>query len=397
MFPTEIIYLIAQSMRGYDAWSLLNTSKLTCNFIPTYKDDFASFNIYKIGKNKHTRRTLLFYGHAEAMDIYDDYSIIGAYKGGHLDLIVKHKETSGGYVANGLDKAICNNRVEIFKLIVNEGLYHDRMLHIACLHGCCEIIDMIVDLKGTPHPLVNVYCNERAKNYIMEKYGITTRLAYPCLKEKKSIDEILNSLSFNYRRSTILEKRILRTYNLDALSKYFVLARLSDKFVEDILSCKNMGMFNIIKDAKYLNIDHICTYGTAEMIKEINISNLDRKEMMMVGASINDISLINKSINLGCKNWNAALCYASTHGHLDMVKYLIDRGANDYESCYFSAAKNNKFNIIDYLIDEHRKHVREDISCSLGNRQAVEYVMGKTRIRKVNKCVCGHLRSSITR
>jgi ankyrin repeat protein len=60
-----------------------------------------------------------------------------------------------------------------------------------------------------------------------------------------------------------------------------------------------------------------------------------------------------KNINVQIQN-NAALCAACRNGHLIVVRFLIENGANIYDQGalpFFEAVRNNRILVINYLLN----------------------------------------------
>lgn len=93
-------------------------------------------------------------------------------------------------------------------------------------------------------------------------------------------------------------------------------------------------------------------------LKEFNI-NID--EIFRVAIISNNLDIVKYLVENGA-NINASEIWFTTHplrwasykGHLDVVKYLIEKGANIHAKNEFSlihAYTNNHFDVIKYLID----------------------------------------------
>jgi hypothetical protein len=83
----------------------------------------------------------------------------------------------------------------------------------------------------------------------------------------------------------------------------------------------------LLAAAKAGNIIELSSNLTKDLLsKDYYILNYT----MMHAAGANQMTSVRFCINLGAKHFNAGLNHACLAGHLDMVKFMIEKGANDY-------------------------------------------------------------------
>ena len=112
------------------------------------------------------------------------------------------------------------------------------------------------------------------------------------------------------------------------------------------------------------------------------------KELIKLG--INNFSI--KNNNLGLLQYliennfitnDEALIYASSNGHLDVVKYLVDHGANvnaDDDEALIWASKNGHLDVVEYLVDNGANVNAEDdyalrLASENGHTDIVKYLV----------------------
>ena len=77
-------------------------------------------------------------------------------------------------------------------------------------------------------------------------------------------------------------------------------------------------------------------------------------------------------MGLNVVSLNDSLVVASEGGHLPVIKFLIERGANDLNEPLYVAGSNNQLEVVKYLISKGADDI--DAAKSYGHREVVEYL-----------------------
>lgn len=63
------------------------------------------------------------------------------------------------------------------------------------------------------------------------------------------------------------------------------------------------------------------------------------------------LEIVKYLVENGANNFNEALKWSARNGHLDVVKYLVEVDANDFDEALIFSARNGKFKIVKYFIE----------------------------------------------
>lgn len=106
-------------------------------------------------------------------------------------------------------------------------------------------------------------------------------------------------------------------------------------------------------------------YSSGDFIKQYNLINKtdNMNDLLVTAAEAGELNVvIYASKWAGMHHWAAKM--ASKHGHLEIVKYLVEKGVDihdDTEALLFYAADNGHLEIVKYLVEKGADiHVYED-------------------------------------
>jgi hypothetical protein len=161
-----------------------------------------------------------------------------------------------------------------------------------------------------------------------------------------------------------------------------------------LMDCIHKTRIDINK-YKYLNKleslhDNMCRIGSLELLKwycQYYPSRIIMKRVLVRSAEYGHLNLVQYTINMGvCVNsWNGeAMCEAVMSGHLDVVRYLVEHGA-DIELYYKTqpltyAAQYGFLEIVSYLVEQGAdisadNHDAMHESASNGHLTVVQYLV----------------------
>ncbi len=189
--------------------------------------------------------------------------------------------------------------------------------------------------------------------------------------------DVLNMLSTNkkFRDETLFERIVKRKYpeliafkNTNESFQYFFIKMVyyisKLKEVYDVPYFVGINPESLYTDAKNLYLEN---FLHKVMIIAIKNGNLDVVKLM-VGKGVN--------------RFDSGLGEAAGSGYLDIVKYFIELDASEYSHATKIAAKNGKINIIDYFIEN--KYIKSGmlnlllLEAAKGNQfPAVKYLVTK--------------------
>lgn len=93
-----------------------------------------------------------------------------------------------------------------------------------------------------------------------------------------------------------------------------------------------------------------CEKGHVELVRYlVSIGADDYNEALFHGCKSGNQELIDYLVSLGANNWNRALAGACKGGHLYLVKKFVDRGAKVTNECIINALDEHKYEIVEYL------------------------------------------------
>ena len=144
--------------------------------------------------------------------------------------------------------------------------------------------------------------------------------------------------------------------HLDSLIKQYINTGLLHNSYQSIKICSNLQYKkSYIRTLENVNINHV----------------------LKLGCMINDIDLINYSIQKNANDFNSAMSYAAAYGHKDIVELLIDYGANDFNSAMSYAAQNGHKDIVELLIKSGANNFNDAMSCAAiyGHKDVVELMI----------------------
>jgi ankyrin repeat protein len=73
---------------------------------------------------------------------------------------------------------------------------------------------------------------------------------------------------------------------------------------------------------------------------------------------------------------NSALCGACLNGHIDMVNYLVENGANDFEGAFEDACYGGHLDMVEYIVENYGANNFAEIiqEVFIENRYVIEYL-----------------------
>ena len=162
---------------------------------------------------------------------------------------------------------------------------------------------------------------------------------------------ILNMLSTNkkFRDEEFFERILKRRYPLLLkfknenesyknffISSIFYIAKIQEKFGIPYIAGEDYDpklIWNVIKHDKYGTERYNILMSYAVLAGDVNIVNLLLEK--------------DKEISL-----DDALYHAAAGGHLNLVKFFIEKGATDLEYALFQAAEDKQLHVIKFLIEK---------------------------------------------
>jgi hypothetical protein len=86
---------------------------------------------------------------------------------------------------------------------------------------------------------------------------------------------------------------------------------------------------------------------------------------------------IKKFLGYTINNFNPVLEHSASHGHLDIVKYAIDNGADDLDNAMYYAAREGQLSIVKFLVDKGADNFKSSIesAAELGQFKVVKFLV----------------------
>lgn len=123
---------------------------------------------------------------------------------------------------------------------------------------------------------------------------------------------------------------------------------LADYFLNDVEDQDEM-MNVALEEAMFSEKSNIIDYVVN---KSANNFNLDWNYGLVGAIRINNIDLINYSINMGAHDFNAGLSIAVETNNPDLIYFLIELGANDWNLGLRTSVEMNNRDLIDFFIEK---------------------------------------------
>ena len=108
-------------------------------------------------------------------------------------------------------------------------------------------------------------------------------------------------------------------------------------------------LYNNIEESKKHIINCICYYEHKYLIETLKLT--DYQTIANNAAQSGDLDLIKYCIEKGADNYNIIAIKAAIHGHLHVIKYLAEFGITCYITIAESAAENGHFDIVKYIAE----------------------------------------------
>ena len=108
-------------------------------------------------------------------------------------------------------------------------------------------------------------------------------------------------------------------------------------------------LYNNIQESKKHIINCICHYEHKYLIETLKLT--DYQTIANNAAQIGDLDLVKYCIEKGADNYNIIGIKAAKHGHLHIIKYLAEFGLTCYMTMAEFAAENGHFDIVKYIVE----------------------------------------------
>lgn len=109
---------------------------------------------------------------------------------------------------------------------------------------------------------------------------------------------------------------------------------------------KDGCIYNTIEDYMLL----ASWYGQMDVVKlmlEKGADNYDRS--MFIATKNGQIDIVKLMLDKGATEYNKSMNEAARHGHIDIVKLLLEKGADNYDDCRFEAEYNGDMEMVNLL------------------------------------------------
>lgn len=106
------------------------------------------------------------------------------------------------------------------------------------------------------------------------------------------------------------------------------------------------GNFYLLHDV----LEHVNSYYPNLNVSLINISDLSLDVALLNADNNGQLEMVKYLIEKGANNLNAALRFAAVRGNLEIIKYLISKNANEIQKAVRAAANHGHLETIKYLI-----------------------------------------------
>ncbi len=189
--------------------------------------------------------------------------------------------------------------------------------------------------------------------------------------------DIINMLSTNkkFRDETLFERIVKRRYselvsfkNTDETFQYFFI-----KMIYYISKLKEL--YDI---PYFVGINPQTLYEDAKTLYPQNFLH----KVMIIAIRNGNLDVVKLMVRKGVNRFDSGLAEAAGSGHLDIVKYFIELNASEYSHATKIAAKNGKIDIIDYFIE--KKYIKSGmlnlllLEAAKGNQfPTVKYLINK--------------------
>lgn len=296
------------------------------------------------------------------------------------------------------------NRLDIAKYLIQQGVLCDIAFKQAARAGNLEHLQYLVD-NGT-------FSDEMRKQY-------TTALSWASLRGYLNIVKyaIEHGADVTYEQNQPLRWAIedehvdvvqyLVNHGADAnLALSFALridhaGIILDSIVNgaDINSSEilqyaiDKGHTEIVKylveqgtDITFRNLYDAYTYKNPEIIKHL-LDHTNSDILLSVAANIGKLDIVMDSIDRGANinvDDHKPIKDAAGNGHLDIVKYLISKGADSVIALSFAITGDN-MNIVKYLVEEYGVNITSNDVLQAKDLNVHEYVFEQYYITRANK------------
>lgn len=134
------------------------------------------------------------------------------------------------------------------------------------------------------------------------------------------------------------------------------------------------------------------------VVVPINLNDILFLRRFEIGVVNNSWRLVNDAIKHGINSWTLGATFASLFGRIDMVKFFMDKGIDDYEEVMFAACYHGQYDIVKLLITNkdacNEKTYGFSVACGVGDIDIAKLLFepNKSDLRWAfeNACVGGH-------
>lgn len=128
---------------------------------------------------------------------------------------------------------------------------------------------------------------------------------------------------------------------------------------------------------QFLNIDlsRACENGNMGMIKLlISKGANDFNSGLSTACRMNRIDVINLMIECGANNFNSCLNSTCYKGHMNLIEFLIKKGANDWNSGLRGACQGGNLEIVKLMVNKGANDLNEGLELAYNHSYSLDIV-----------------------
>jgi ankyrin repeat protein len=116
-----------------------------------------------------------------------------------------------------------------------------------------------------------------------------------------------------------------------------------------------------------LSWEQACQQGDLAQVTRLvsHQSDCSRSCGLAWAAQYNHLHVVRFLVNKGANNWNWALTHAAFGGHLLLVQLFVDKGANDWNGALLCAAYNGHLSVVEFLAKKGANDWDEALGCAV--------------------------------
>ena len=147
-----------------------------------------------------------------------------------------------------------------------------------------------------------------------------------------------------------------------------------------------IGEISRVMDAR--KFPSLCRSGNVDLLRKILVENdiFDVEYGMWIAAERGHLDVVKLMIEYGANNYDIPAFYAARQGHMDIVGLMANLGINDYDQVLLSAAVSGNISMVQYIITLGARNYDNILKnyCQFCSKEVLDllntYKQGKTKL-----------------